>query len=60
MDVDFGDDALYASYTLSANLIWDVLGKVTLGLEYLLGRRENEDAQFGTDNRMLLPSKFIF
>jgi hypothetical protein len=58
-DVADGDVLESTSYA-AANLIWNFHGSVTFGLEYLWGRRENKDAQSGTDNRILLSSKFAF
>jgi hypothetical protein len=45
---------------VATNLIWNPYKKVTLGVEYLWGRRENEDGASGTDNRFIFSSRVNF
>lgn len=45
---------------LAADLIWTPFKKVTVGIEYLWGRRENKDGSSGTDNRFLFSSRYVF
>jgi len=45
---------------VAADLIWNPYKKVTLGVEYLWGRRENKDGASGTDNRFIFSSKVNF
>jgi hypothetical protein len=45
---------------VAADLIWNPYKKVTLGVEYLWGRRENEDGASGTDNRFIFSSRVNF
>ena len=54
-----GDTLDNTTYT-AANLIWNPYKKMTLGLEYLWGQRENKDGESGTDNRFLFSSKVAF
>jgi hypothetical protein len=55
-DGDLLDNTTYTA----ANLVWNPYKKVTVGLEYLWGRRKNKDGANGTDNRFLFSSKFEF
>jgi len=45
---------------VAADLIWSPYKSVTLGVEYLWGRRENKDGASGTDNRFIFSSKVNF
>jgi len=54
------DDTLESTNYAAANLIWSPFGSVTLGVEYLWGRRENKDGGAGTSNRILFSSRFDF
>jgi hypothetical protein len=45
---------------IAADLIWTPYKPVTLGVEYLWGRRENKDGASGTDNRYLFSSRYDF
>ena len=45
---------------VAADLIWTPYDKVTLGVEYLWGRRENEDGASGTADRFIFSSKVDF
>ncbi len=53
-------DALDSTTYASANFIWNPFKKLTLGVEYLWGRRENVDGASGTSNRYLFSSRFDF
>jgi hypothetical protein len=53
-------DALDSTTYASANFIWTPFKKLTLGVEYLWGRRENVDGNDGTSNRLLFSSRFDF
>jgi hypothetical protein len=53
---DTFDNTNYAA----ADLIWNPFKQLTLGLEYLWGRRENKDGASGTANRFLFSSKVTF
>ena len=53
-------DALDSTTYTSANLIWNPFKQLTLGVEYLWGRRENVDGASGTSNRFLFSSRFDF
>ena len=44
----------------AADLIWNPLENITLGIEYLRGNRENKDGESGTANRFLFSSRFDF
>lgn len=44
----------------AANLVWNPFKTVTLGFEYLWGRRENKNGAAGTSNRYLLSSRYNF
>ena len=54
------DDALESTTYASANFIWNPYKQLTLGVEYLWGRRENVDGASGTSNRFLFSSRFDF
>ena len=54
------NDALDSTTYASANLIWNPIKQLTLGAEYLWGRRENVDGASGTSNRLLFSSQFVF
>jgi len=54
-----GDELENTTYA-AANLIWNPYKTVTLGFEYLWGRRENKDGASGTDNRFLFSSRFDY
>ena len=54
------EDTLDNTWYTAANLVWSPYDKVTLGFEYLWGRRENKDGAAGTDNRFILSSVFGF
>ena len=56
----FADDNMDNNVYIAANLIWDPFPNVQLGVEYLYGRRENIDGNYGTGNRLLFSSKFSF
>lgn len=45
---------------VAADLIWNLYKKLSLGVEYLWGRRENKDGASGTSNRLLFTSKVKF
>jgi hypothetical protein len=51
------DDVHRTTY-LAANLIWNPLDRVRLGVEYLYGLRENVDGAVGPASR--LQAAFIF
>lgn len=51
------DNVLRTTY-LAANLIWTPLERVSVGIEYLYGLRENVDGGIGTANRV--QTAFIF
>ena len=53
-------DALDSTTYASANFIWNPYKQLTLGVEYLWGRRENVDGASGTSNRFLFSSRFDF
>ena len=53
-------DALDSTTYASANYIWNPYKQLTLGVEYLWGRRENVDGVSGTSNRLLFSSRFDF
>ena len=53
-------DALDSTTYASANFIWNPFKQLTLGVEYLWGRRENFDGNYGTSNRLLLSSRYDF
>jgi hypothetical protein len=53
-------DALDSTTYASANFIWNPFKKLTLGVEYLWGRREDVDGASGTSNRLLFSSRFDF
>jgi hypothetical protein len=53
-------DALESTTYTSANLIWNPYKKLTLGVEYLWGRRENFDGAAGDSNRILFSSRYDF
>ncbi|MCK4839352.1 MAG: hypothetical protein KAS94_11170 [Desulfobulbaceae bacterium] len=53
-------DALDSTTYASANFIWNPFKKLTLGVEYLWGRRENVDGASGTSNRLLFSSRLDF
>jgi len=54
------NDALESTTYASANFIWNPFKQLTLGIEYLWGRRENVDGNYGTSNRFLLSSRHTF
>lgn len=54
------DETLESTNYAAANLIWTPFNSVTLGVEYLWGRRENKDGDAGTSNRLLFSSRFDF
>jgi hypothetical protein len=45
---------------VATDLIWNPYKKVTLGVEYLWGRRENKDGASGTANRFIFSSRVNF
>jgi hypothetical protein len=53
-------DALDSTTYASANLIWNPFKQLTLGVEYLWGRRKNVDGAVGTSNRYLFSSRLNF
>ena len=53
-------DTLDSTNYAAADFIWAPDEHVTLGIEYLWGRRENKDRAYETSNRYLLSSKFLF
>jgi hypothetical protein len=53
-------DALDSTTYASANFIWNPFKQLTLGVEYLWGRRENVDGAKGTSNRLLFSSRRDF
>lgn len=53
---DTFDNTQYAA----VDLIWSPYKTVTVGAEYLWGRRENKDGEDGDDNRFLFSSKLEF
>ena len=53
---DTFDNTQYAA----VDFIWTPYKPVTLGVEYLWGRRENKDGASGTANRYLFSSRFDF
>ena len=54
-----GDTFDNTSYT-AVDFIWSPYKEVTVGVEYLWGRRENKDGASGDDNRFLLSSRINF
>jgi hypothetical protein len=54
-----GDTFSNTSYA-AADFIWSPYKEVTLGVEYLWGRRENKDGASGRSNRFLLSSRVNF
>ena len=54
-----GDTFDNTNYT-ALNLIWAPYEKITYGIEYLWGRRENKDGASGTSNRFIFSSKVSF
>ena len=53
-------DVLENTTYLATDLIWNPGERITLGVEYLWGQRENKDGEDGTDNRFLFSSRFDF
>ena len=53
---DIFDNTNYAA----TNLIWTPYKNIKLGVEYLWGRRENVDGEFGTANRFILSYMHTF
>ena len=53
-------DALDSTTFASANFVWVPFKRLTLGVEYLYGRREDFDGASGTSNRFLLSSKLDY
>jgi DcaP outer membrane protein len=53
-------DALDSTTYASANFIWNPYKQLTLGVEYLWGRRENVGGASGTSNRLLFSSRLDF
>jgi hypothetical protein len=53
-------DVLESTTYTSVNLIWNPYKTLTLGSEYLWGRREDFDGAAGDSNRFLLSSRFDF
>ena len=53
-------DALDSTSYASANFIWNPFKPITLGIEYLWGRRKNVDGASGPSNRLLFSSQFVF
>ncbi len=54
-----GDGLENTSY-FAAHLVWNPWASVTVGVEYLRGRRENADGASGNANRILFSSKYDF
>ena len=54
-----GDTFDNTSYT-AVDFIWSPYEEVTVGVEYLWGRRENKDGASGDANRFLLSSRINF
>ena len=54
------DDTLESTNYAAANLIWSPYQSVTLGVEYLWGRRENKNGDAGDANRIIFSSRFDF
>lgn len=55
-----GGDELDNTTYAAANLVWNPYERITLGVEYLWGQREDKDGESGTANRFLFSSKFDF
>jgi hypothetical protein len=53
-------DTLDNTQYAAVDLIWSPYNKVSLGVEYLWGRRENKDGASGTANRYLFSSRIDF
>jgi len=53
-------DALDSTTYVTVNFIWNPFKSLSLGVEYLWGRRENVDGASGTSNRLLFSSRFDF
>ena len=51
-------DDVYRTTYLAANLIWEPVDRVNVGIEYLYGLRENIDRNAGVANRLQVA--FIF
>lgn len=58
--VSVPSDALDSTTYATVNFIWNPFKQLTLGVEYLWGRRENVDGASGTSNRLLFSSRFDF
>jgi hypothetical protein len=54
-----GDTYDNTNYT-ALNLIWAPYEKGSIGIEYLWGRRENKNGEYGTSNRFILSTKVAF
>jgi hypothetical protein len=55
-----GDDRLDNTSYFAGNLVWNPWKSVTVGVEYLRGRRENADGESANANRVLFHSKYDF
>ena len=53
-------EALESTTYASVNIVWNPFKQITLGVEYLWGRRENINGASGTSNRLLFSSRFDF
>jgi uncharacterized membrane-anchored protein YhcB (DUF1043 family) len=53
-------DELDSTNYFAVDLIWSPYKNVTVGVEYLRGRRENKDGNSGTADRLLFSSSFTF
>ena len=54
------DTAIHRAGSLHVNLIWFPYKKISTGIEYMWGFRENKDGADGTANRIQLMAKFLF
>lgn len=54
------DNAIHQAESAHINLIWFPYKKVSTGVEYMWGRRENKDGADGTAQRIQFMTKFVF
>ena len=53
-------DAYKRTYRFSTNLIWSPIPRIDLGGEYLWGRRENKDGEYGDASQFQFAVKYRF
>ncbi len=54
------DTAIHTAESAHLNLIWFPYKTVSVGVEYMWGRRENKDGADGTAQRLQFMTKFVF